>query len=240
LISPGFGIITEQAFFRKPFYGEMRMIVKNWMRKNPDTMSSDCSAKEAMILFEKNRVPFMAVVDNGKFRGLIARRDLREAASWAIATQDIHEVQYFNERLKVKDIMVRKPVTLSMDDTVETALEKSKQFGRSFFPVMDGETFVGSLSNRDFSHALSQLLGSAEGLHGVSIEINGDSKVTIKKILEDIFIMGLEIKGLFTLKNPDSGAKRLIIRFEAKCLKKIISLIEEKGYNLIEVTKRKE
>jgi len=215
------------------------MIVKNWMRKNPDTMSSDLSAKDAMILFEKNRVPFMAVVDNGKFRGLIARRDLREAASWAIATQDIYEVQYFNERLKVKDIMVRKPVTLSVDDTVEMALEKGKQFGRSFLPVMDGETFVGSLSNRDFSHALSQLLGSAEGLHGVSIEINGDSKVTIKKILEDIFIMGLEIKGLFTLKNPDSGAKRLIIRFEAKCLKKIVSLIEEKGYNLIEVVKHK-
>ena len=213
------------------------MIVKNWMRKNPDTISSDLSAKEAMILFEKNRVPFMAVVDNGKFRGLIARRDLREAASWAIATQDIYEVQYFNERLKVKDIMVRKPVTLSVDDTVETALEKGKQFGRSFLPVMDGETFVGSLSNRDFSHALSQLLGSAEGLHGVSIEINGDSKVTIKKILEDIFILGLEIKGLFTLKNPDSVAKRLIIRFEAKCLKRIVSLIEKKGYNLVEVTK---
>ena len=57
------------------------MIVKNWMHKNPDTMSSDCSTKEAINLFEKNRVPFMAVVDNGKFRGLIARRDLREAAS---------------------------------------------------------------------------------------------------------------------------------------------------------------
>lgn len=216
------------------------MIVKNWMRKNPDTISSDLSAKEAMILFEKNRVPFMAVVDNGKFRGLLARRDLREAASWAIATQDIYEIQFFNERLKVKDIMVRKPVTLSMNDTVEAAIQKGKQFGRSFLPVMDGDQLVGTLSNRDFTHALSQLLGENEGLHSVSIEMNEDSTVTIKKILEDIFIMGLEIKGLFTLKNPDSGLKRLIIRFDAKCLKRIVSLIEEKGYNLVEVTKHKE
>ena len=57
------------------------MIVKNWMSKHPDTISSDLSAKEAMNLFEENRVPFMSVVDKGKFRGLIARRDLREAAS---------------------------------------------------------------------------------------------------------------------------------------------------------------
>jgi acetoin utilization protein AcuB len=210
------------------------------MSRHPDTISSDLSAKEAMILFETKRVPFMAVVDNGKFRGLIARRDLREAASWAIATQDIYEMQYFNEQLKVKDIMVRKPVTLCVDDTVESALEKGKQFGRSFLPVMDGENLVGSLSNRDFTHALGQLLGGDEDLHGVSIEINKDSRITIKKILEDIFIMGLEIKGLFTLKKPDTGVQRLIIRFEAKCLKKIVSLIEEKGYNLVEVMKHQQ
>ncbi len=216
------------------------MIVKNWMSKYPDTMSSDLSAKEAIQLFDETRVPFMSVVDNGKFRGLIARRDLREAAAWATATQDIYEIQFFNDRLKVKDIMVRKPVTLSMDDSVEIALEKGKKFGRSFLPVMDGDKLVGSLSNRDFTHVLGQLLGSAEGLHSASIEINGNSQVTIKKILEDIFAMGLEIKGLFTLKNPDSGVKRLIIRFETKCLKEIVSLIEEKGYNLIEVVKDKQ
>ncbi len=62
------------------------MIVKNWMRKNPDTISSDLSAKEAMHLFEEKRVPFLSVVDNNKFRGFLARRDLREAASWAIST----------------------------------------------------------------------------------------------------------------------------------------------------------
>jgi len=216
------------------------MIVKNWMSKHPDTMSSDLSAKEAIQLFDEIRVPFMSVVDNGRFRGLVARRDLKEAAAWAIATQDVYEVQYFNDRLKVKDIMVRKPVTLSVNDSVETALEKGKKFGRSFFPVMDCDKLVGSLSNRDFTHVLGQLLGSSEGLHSASIEINGNSQVTIKKILEDIFAMGLEIKGLFTLKNPDSGVKRLIIRFETKCLNEIVSLIEKKGYNLIEVVKDKQ
>ena len=213
------------------------MIVKNWMRKNPDTISSDLSAKEAMNLFETKRVPFLAVVDNDRFKGFLARRDLREAASWAIATQDIYEVEFFNEKLKVKDIMVRKPVTISMNDTVETAIEKGRQFGRTFLPVMDNEKLVGTLSNRDFTHALGQLLGTQEGLHSASIEVNGNSNITIKKVLEDIFNMGLEIKGLFTLKDPDSGSKRLIIRFEAKCLKKIVSLIKEKGYNLIEVVK---
>jgi acetoin utilization protein AcuB len=216
---------------------EKSMIVKNWMRKNPDTISSDLTAKEAMHLFEEKRVPFLSVVDNNKFRGFLARRDLREAASWAISTQDIYEVQYFNERLKVKDIMVRKPVTLNVNDTVETAIQKGKQFGRTFLPIMDGDKLVGTLSNRDLAKALSRLLGGDEGLHGVSIELNGDSKTTIRNILEDIFMMGMDIKGLFTLKDPDTGKNRLIIRFEAKCFKRIVSLIEEKGYHLVEATK---
>ncbi|SDU22734.1 acetoin utilization protein AcuB, partial [Desulfobacula phenolica] len=113
-------------------------------------------------------------------------------------------------------------------------------FGRSFLPVMDNDTLVGTLSNRDFSNALGQLLGTYEGLHSASIEISGNSRDSIRKILEDIFAMGLEIKGLFTLKDPDSGKKRLILRFQAKCFKRIVSLIKEKGYNLIEVVKHEQ
>jgi acetoin utilization protein AcuB len=214
------------------------MIVKNWMSKNPDTISSDLTAKEAMFIFEEKHVPFLPVVDNGKFRGFLARRDLREAASWAISTQDIHEIEYFNNNLKVKDIMVRKPVTLKINDTLETALEKRKQFGRTFLPVMDGDKLVGTLSNRDFSHTLNQLLGCDEKDHSITIELDMDANVTIRRLLDEIFETGLKIKGLFTLKDPDSDVKRLIVRFEAKCLKKITRLIEEKGYNIIEVQQR--
>ncbi|MCK5099225.1 MAG: protein stimulating phenylphosphate synthetase activity, partial [Desulfobacteraceae bacterium] len=102
-------------------------------------------------------------------------------------------------------------------------------------PVMDGDKFVGTLSNRDFSYALSQILGGDEGLHGISIEINGDTKRTIKTILEDIFMLDIQVGGLFTLKDPNSGVKRLTIRFKAKDLKRITSLIKEKGYKLVEV-----
>lgn len=211
------------------------MIVKNWMSKNPNTISSDLTAKDALFMFEETRVPFISVVDDKKFRGFIARRDLREAASWAISTQDINEIQYFNEKLKVKDIMVRKPLTLSIHDTVETALEKGKQFGRTFLPVMDGNTLVGTLSNRDLTRALNQLLGSGDSHHSISVELDMDANTGIRKLMEEIFEMGLKIKGLFTLKEPDNEHQRLIIRFEAKCLKRITNLLEEKGYNIIEV-----
>lgn len=211
------------------------MIVKNWMSKNPVTISSDLTAKQALFVFEEKRVPFISVVDNGKFRGFLARRDLREAASWAISTQDINEIQYFNDHLKVKDIMVRKPLTLRVNDTVEKALEKGKQFGRTFLPVMDGNTLVGTLSNRDLTQALNRILGCDDGHHSISIKLDMAADISIQKIIEEIFKIDLKIQGLFTLKEPDSDVKRLIIRFEEKCLKRITGLMEEKGYTIIEV-----
>lgn len=215
------------------------MIVKNWMSKDPLTITSDLTAKEALFVFEENHVPFISVVDDGKFRGFLARRDLREAASWAISTQDIHEIEYFNNKLKVKDIMVRKPIKLSVNDTVETALEKGKQFGRTFLPVMEGDRLVGTICNRDLTHTLTQLLGSGKNHHSISIELDVDPTVAIRKIMEEIFELGLKIQGLFTLKEPESDTKRLIIKFEAKCLKRITSLLEEKGYKILEVLHQK-
>ena len=97
---------------------------------------------------------------------------------------------------------------------------------------------MGTLSNRDFSSALKQVLGVEKNLHGISIELNGNTKITIRNILEDIFELGLEIKGVFTLEDPESEKKRLMIRFDAKCLDRITKVIEEKGYSILEVERK--
>ena len=148
------------------------MIIKNWMHKNPVTISSEASASDAGNLLDEKKLPFIPVVDAGKLRGILTRRDLREAASCATATQSIHEVNYFNTRLKVKDLMIRMPLTLSVDDTVETALARGRQFGRSFFPVMDGGNLVGTISGRDITAAFHQILGVSQKLSGVTVEID--------------------------------------------------------------------
>ncbi|MCP4694473.1 MAG: CBS domain-containing protein [Desulfobacterales bacterium] len=210
------------------------MIIKNWMQKNPPTIPSDMLASEAKALFDERRLPFISVVDDGRLRGILARRDIREAASSVTAAQSIHELEYFNTRLKVKDLMVRNPVTLSADDAVETALEKGERFGRSFFPILDGDRVVGAISDRDISIAFYQILGIDEKLCGLSVEIEEPHGNAIKKIVETLFSAGLEIRRLFTLKAPKTGKKRLLLRFDAREMEKAASTLEEKGYNIIE------
>ncbi len=210
------------------------MIIKNWMKKDPPTIPSDMLASEAQVLVDERKLPFISVVDDGKLRGILARRDLREAASCVTAAQSIYEVEYFNTRLKVKDLMVRNPVTLSVDDTVETALNRGDRFGRSFFPILDGERVVGAVSDRDISSSFYQILGIDENLSGFAVDIDEPYGNAIKKIVEILFSADATLRRLFTLKAPESGKKRLLLRFDAKEMEIAASALEENGYIIFE------
>jgi acetoin utilization protein AcuB len=210
------------------------MIIKNWMQKDPITISSDTLASEATKIFDEHRVRFIPVVDEGTLRGILPRRDLRHAASWVTATQSIHEVNFFNTRLKVKDLMVRQPITLSIDDTVETALTRGAKLGRTFFPVMEGEKLVGTTCDMDIFNSLYQILGVGKKLSGITLDADQLEGNDIKEIVQEITLAGGALHSLFTLKLPDSDEKRLVLRFEAEDPKRVMSAIEKKGYRVVE------
>ena len=210
------------------------MLIKNWMRKHPITISSDMLASEAIKVFSEHDLRFMPVVDKEQLRGILTRRDLREAASCVTATQNIHEMNFFNKRLRVRDLMIRKPITLNLDDTVEKALTKGKKLGRSFFPIMDGEKLVGTISDMNIYNSFYQILGVDENLSGVSVEIEEPHGPAMRRIIEEVFLAGIDIHRVFTLKDPETGRKRLLIRFASKDLKKAISVIEEGGSEILE------
>ena len=210
------------------------MIIRNWMRKDPVTIHSDMLASEALDVFESCGQPFIPVVDDGRLRGILARRDLREAASCVTAAESIHELNYFNTRLKVKDLMVRKPETLSVNDTVETALAKGRKFGRSFFPILDGDQLTGTVSYLDIFDSLYQILGE-EDLASLSLECGqqGGERMAAE-VVRAVDETGGTLYSLFRLKDPETGVRRLIVRFRSADPEAVVAAIREKGYQIIE------
>ncbi len=215
------------------------MILKNWMEKDPLTVTGDMLASEAKVLFNQHKMPFIPVVENGRLRGILSVKDLREAGFSVTGSQSIHEMNYFNNKLKVKDLMVRKPITLSADDTVETALVKGKTFRRGFFPIIEGEKLVGAVSDREISRSLYEILGVDEKLSGIALKIDEPYGVNIKNIVEVIFAEEIELQGFFTLKDPETGKRRLLLRFETKFFERIKTVLKQRGNSIIEMVERK-
>ncbi len=209
------------------------MIIKNWMNRDPVSINSDMLAKDAMDLIDEHRMRFLPVVDEGQLRGILIRSDLREAASFVTASQNIHEVNFFNTRLKVKDLMVRNPLTLSINDSFESALKKGASLRRRFFPVVDGQDVVGTISDVDIFNSLYQLLNVDENYYGITIEDDRLGENPVKNIVEDIDELGGQVHCIFTIKQTQF--KRIIVRLSTSNFELVQEALEEKGYSIIEV-----
>lgn len=216
------------------------MLIINWMQKDPVTINSDMTASRARELFDELKVPFLPVVDDGKLRGILARRDIRQAASFVTASQSVHEMNFFNTRMKVKDLMVRKPITLSIHDTVETALEKGVKLGRGFFPIMDEDKLVGTISDRDIFKTFYQILGVEEKLCGITVEGDNFTQVMGNDIVRTACAAGAALYSFFMLPSPETGKKRLLLRLRTSNLSAVVDALREKGYRIVEVIDRSE
>ncbi len=210
------------------------MLIKNWMLPQQYSIASDASAIEAALLIQEHNLKMLPVIDNGRLRGLVLRTDLSDAALCVSGSGEVSEMNYYCNKLKVKDLMIRMPATISTETTVEEALIKGKEMMLSTFPVMDGDKFVGVVSDREIFVTLYKLLQAGQRrtritLSGVSIE-NG----TLSKITQLIDKTGSVARAIFTVPEASKTTVRVVIRAESQNPEEIRKAMLDSGYNILE------
>ncbi|HPP83734.1 MAG TPA: CBS domain-containing protein [Rubrivivax sp.] len=145
------------------------MIVRNWMQPEPLTIPSSTLVSEAKRLCAENHLHALPVVDDGKLRGLVTRVNLLRMGQLVLATQNPDEFNFFVTRLRVRDVMVRRPATLHPGDTIEHCLRKGQQLGVAQFPVLEGERVVGVISANEIFQIAGQCVGVSDGCAGITV-----------------------------------------------------------------------
>jgi acetoin utilization protein AcuB len=209
------------------------MLVKNWMLPQHYSISSNALAVDAVMLIREHNLKMLPVVDEGRLRGVVHRRDLSEAAYCVSESADVCEVNYFCNKLKVKDVMVRMPVTVSVDDSVEETLIKGRDMMMSTFPVIDGEQVVGVVSDREIFITLFKVLEAGTKrtritLTGVTLE-----KGTLSDILRVLDENGAVVRAVFTVSDGN-GKVRVVLRFQSEDPESIRRALEKSGYTILE------
>jgi acetoin utilization protein AcuB len=211
------------------------MIIRNWMKRDPVTISSDALLTEAREIVDRHGLRYVAVVDNGVLRGILRRRDLYEAAMQVTSKQSAYELKYFNERLKVKDLMIRKPKTIQADEPVEEAMRKGSQLGVSFFPVMDGDRLVGTVSYEEIFETFAQVLGVREKWVGITLQDVEVGPGTIRHIAELTEAAGGTLRSVFTLRQSEKRGEKVVLRVATEEPRKVLEKLREAGYTVMEV-----
>lgn len=146
------------------------MLVREWMSKEVITVDADETMQRAIGLLKEHNIRMLTVMKNKKLVGIITDRDLKRASASDATSLDIHELLYLSVKIKVKDIMTPKPITVPWDFTVEEAAEVLLKNKISGIPVTGPQgDIVGVITKSDIFKVLISLAGI--GKRGIQMAI---------------------------------------------------------------------
>lgn len=136
------------------------MLVMDWMSKPAITVDQNDSLIDAMEVLKRNNIMMLPVMKGNELVGVVTDRDLKKSFASNVNSLEAHELFYLMSRVRIKDIMSRNPIVVSMDYTVEETAEVLLEHKISGVPVL-GEMggVIGVITQRDIFKALISLTG---------------------------------------------------------------------------------
>jgi acetoin utilization protein AcuB len=124
------------------------MLVNKIMSANPVTISPDKRVGQALKLMQKHNIRHLPVVKNDLMVGWITSRDLREVLLASML-----------EKITVEDVMLKSPITVNPETTVEEAARLIYDNKIGGMPVLEDGRLVGVITMMDLISAFLSMLG---------------------------------------------------------------------------------
>lgn len=135
------------------------LTVVEWMTaKDLITAGPNMSVRRAFYLIKKHRIHFLPVTVQGKVIGIVTDRDLRLPIT---KLNNIDGVYRINDDIKVYQIMTREILSLSPNDSIETAARLVTKYAYGGFPVLNNKNekkLLGVLTTADIMKAMVYMM----------------------------------------------------------------------------------
>jgi acetoin utilization protein AcuB len=129
----------------------MSTTVGSVMSKNVITIKASDSLLAATRTIKEKGFKHLPVVDgNGTLVGVVTDRDLKRASASDATTLEVHELLYLLDKLKIEQIMTRKPVTVTKDESVQGAAKMMADRKIGCLPVVESGKVTGIITKDDF------------------------------------------------------------------------------------------
>jgi CBS domain-containing protein len=128
------------------------------MQRKPITIKPQETLRTAWQLLRQHRIRHLPVVEKGRLVGIVTDRDIRRALQLDATSLEFHELLDLLDRVKVRDIMSTKIITVTPETPVEEAARIMVEMKIGCLPVLEGERPVGIITENDLLKALVDLL----------------------------------------------------------------------------------
>jgi acetoin utilization protein AcuB len=213
------------------------MIVGNWMKRNPVTVRGETLVAEALRLLDEHGLQSLPVTDErGRLRGLVTHSNLMRLDHFVLRTQNQDEVAFFQQRLRVRDVMVRRPATVRVDDTMERCLKKGRELHVAQLPVVDGERVVGTISATEIFELAAHAVGAWEKRNGVTLAPLRLGPGVLGQIIDLAESAGARLHAVYPMspqgEDPAESESSVVLRFHSRDVNGVVAALEAGGFRV--------
>lgn len=143
------------------------MLVREFMHADPVTITPDTPLLEAEWRLQEGGFRHLPIVDaDGRLKGIVSDRDLREAAPSDATVLSRQELTYLLSRLRVRDVMSSPTITARPGEPAETAALRMRENKIGALPVVEDDRLVGIVTTDDMLGALVNMLKAQRSASG--------------------------------------------------------------------------
>ena len=209
------------------------MNVAKRMKRNPVFVDEGDSMKKAMDLLKEHEIRHLPVLKDGeRLVGILSERDIKEASPSPATALEIREIYYLLDKVKVKQIMTRRPYTVSSTAPIEEAalILREKKIG--CLPVVDDGKLVGILTETDIIDSFIEAMGvNGPGYRLELVLQNRPGKLfELLKLLKDF---DANVVSVATAAHEDPAKIINILRIETRNYKVVKAAIKKSGFDIL-------
>lgn len=209
------------------------MIVAKRMMRNPVSVDENDSMKKAMDLLRERDIRHLPVLKDGdKLVGILTERDIKQASPSPATALEIREIYYLLDKVKIKQIMTRRPYTISSTAPIEEAalIMREKRIG--CLPVVDSGKLVGILTETDLLDAFIEAMGVSGPGYRMELALPNlpGMLFEVLKLMKDF---DANVVSVATAPHDDTDRKILILRIETKNYKLLKAAIKKAGFEML-------
>ena len=208
------------------------MRIRDIMTKNPITVDSETLIVDAKGIMKENNIRRLPVVDKGRLVGIVTERMILEASPSPATSLSIHEVHYLIAKMKVKDIMVKNPITVSPNTPFKDALLLGQEKRIGAFPVVDKGKVVGIATESDLVRFITSIWGAKEQASTIMIEGVSQRFGLFKEIVSIIDKHEVPILSIMTYVPPGRVDCDLIIRARTREVDSLLGDLKKANFKV--------
>jgi acetoin utilization protein AcuB len=205
------------------------------MTANPVVVHPDTSFGDAMDVLRAKRVRRLPVVDDkSALVGIVVEKDLLKAGPSAATTLSFYEIPALLAKLKIKEIMTKRVITVEEDWPLEEAARVMVEHKIGCLPIVRGNQLVGIITETDIFRAMALALGGETQCLRVMVRVP-DVKGELAKLSNQVAQLGGDIRSLVTLVGKESKQGEITMKVLGVKRDDLVSALGKIGVQVMDV-----